>query len=574
MGLALSLGSINTVMMFFTGFNGRSLLMTWLAVGSMFLGFAYVLYRLHPITSLMKLMRDVKNGNMNVNINRSGLRTDEIGEMTGNVYDLVEMNRKLVTDIDKLVYAFEETGDIEHRMDISEYRGGYKEMAERLNNFAGHVVDDMMMMTGLLDKIGKGDFNLQIAQLPGKKAVINQQVDALRENLSNIDKDVDEMIAAAAVKGDLAVSLDESKYEGGWRELAAGLNRLAKSVDAPIVEIRDVMENLAKGKFDKKVSKNYSGDFKVISIAVNETMDTLEGYVSEISQTLTAIAGGDLSQSIQREYVGNFAEIKESINSISDTLRRAMSEINLAAKYVLEGANKITTNAQVLADGSSAQAASLEELNTSVEFINLQTREFAGNAKDANKLSAKSTENAQVGHSAMKEMMEAMTQIKESSSAISKINKVIQDIAFQTNLLSLNAAVEAARAGEHGKGFGVVAEEVRNLAARSSAAAAETTTLINDSITRVDSGASVAQTTSESLDVIVKNADEVLALINNISQAATEQADMIAQISKTLLYTANTVQDNSKFAHDAAATAEELDSQSEILLQLVSYFKI
>ncbi|MCL2216270.1 MAG: methyl-accepting chemotaxis protein [Defluviitaleaceae bacterium] len=227
-----------------------------------------------------------------------------------------------------------------------------------------------------------------------------------------------------------------------------------------------------------------------------------------------------------------------------------------------------------LADGSSTQAASLEELHTSVELINKQTKKFSDNAQEANTLSNTSTTNAQAGNDAMKQMLDAMLKIKESSNNISRIIKVIQDIAFQTNLLALNAAVEAARAGEHGRGFAVVAEEVRSLAARSQDAASETTTLIQDSIVRVESGASIAETTSGSLDTIVSNAHDVLELINNITNAATAQAEMVSQISTTLLHTATTVQNNSKFAHEAAATAEELNSQSEMLQQLVAYFKL
>jgi methyl-accepting chemotaxis protein len=303
-------------------------------------------------------------------------------------------------------------------------------------------------------------------------------------------------------------------------------------------------------------------------------MDTLYDYIHEISDVVTAVAEGDLGKNINRDYVGEFSQIKTAVNNISQMLHKAMSEINVAAKYVLEGATKITTSAMELADGSTAQAASLEELHGSVDMINKQTAKFADNANEASSLSSKSTQNANEGNDAMKQMLDAMMNIKDSSNNISKIIKVIQDIAFQTNLLALNAAVEAARAGEHGKGFAVVAEEVRSLAARSQDAASETTNLINDSITRVESGTIIAESTSASLDAIVTGADEVMVLINNIATAAGAQADMVSQISTTLLHTATTVQNNSKFAHEAAATAEELNSQSEMLQQLVAYFKL
>ena len=527
-----------------------------------------------PIERLVSLVKNVANGNLNVNIDRSNTTGDEIGILTQDMYDLVDVIKNMMNDLGNFTYETDVNGDIDYRMNARRYQGDYRKMVEGINVFTDNFVKDMMVLMGMLDKISKGDFDLRLERMPGKKAVLNDKVDALVSNLKSIDADVDAMIEAASKKGDLEFHLDVNKYEGGWKSLADGLNHIAEAVDAPIVEIRDVMGNLSKGEFSKKVTGDYKGDFLLIKNAVNATIDKLAGYVTEISQVLTAMSTGDLTKNIERNYIGNFAEIKDAINNISDNLRKAMSEISMAAKYVFEGANKITENAMELADGSTAQATSLEELNTSVELIKIQTKEFADNASEANNLSHRSTSDAQDANETMKQLLDAMKKIKESSSSISTINKTIQDIAFQTNLLSLNASVEAARAGEHGRGFSVVADEVRSLANRSKESATDTTRLIEDSIARVEAGSTVAQTTSESLSGIVISSTEVLTLINNITNAAKEQSDMITQISETLLLTATTVQNNSRFAHEAAATAEELNSQSEMLQQLVAFFKL
>jgi len=526
-----------------------------------------------PVNRLKEAAQQIAVGNLNVNF--TALSSDEIGELGRYFAQVADTVKSMIDDQAKFEHEYNVQGDVEYRIDASKYQNAFKKMMEGSNRLVDTTVEDILGFLKTLEEVNNGNFNPEIKKLPGKKVMMEQAIQSTITNMVAINTEISGMIESAAVKGDLSFTIDESKYKGDWKKLMHGLNQIAQAVDRPIVEIRDAMNKMAQGKISEaKIVGNYAGDFLAIRDAVNLMISTINSYLTEVSEILAEISKGNLTRTIDREYTGDFVLLKDPINQISANLNRTIQEISAASDYVLAGAKRITANASELAEGSSSQAASLEELNTAVEVVKMQTVQFSNNARDANAISGKSTANAKDGREAVVQMLDAMTRIKESSNNISKIIKTIQDIAFQTNLLSLNAAVEAARAGEHGKGFSVVAEEVRNLSARSQAAASETTALIQDSITRVGDGTAIANTTSDSLNLIVENATEVFTLINNIATDAVEQSDTIAKISGVLLETANMVQDNSKFAQESAATAEELNSQSEALQNLVAFFKL
>jgi methyl-accepting chemotaxis protein len=227
-----------------------------------------------------------------------------------------------------------------------------------------------------------------------------------------------------------------------------------------------------------------------------------------------------------------------------------------------------------MSQGATEQASSLEEITSSINEIAAQTRQNAENASLANRLAGEARESAEKGNGQMSQMVGAMQEINASSQSISKIIKVIDEIAFQTNLLALNAAVEAARAGRHGKGFAVVAEEVRSLAARSAKAARETAEMIEGSAKKVEGGMHIASLTAEALKQIVAAAARVSDLVAEIAASSNEQAQGVAQISTGLGQIDQVTQQNTAHAEESASAAEELSSQSIMMLQLIGTFKL
>ncbi|MDR3560082.1 MAG: methyl-accepting chemotaxis protein, partial [Negativicutes bacterium] len=448
------------------------------------------------------------------------------------------------------------------------------QLVDGVNQLINAFVGPINVTAEYVDRISKGDIPPKITDnYNGDFNEIKVNLNNCIDNINALVADAN-MLARAAVDGKLDTRADATKHGGDYRKIVEGVNLTLDEVIQPINEAAAVLQQMAQGNLQMRVTGDYKGGHAAIKNAMNETLDALSSYVSEISSVLNEMANSNLNLAINNEYKGDFAQIKDALNLIIQSFNEVFSEINGSADQVASGSRQVSDGSQALSQGATEQASSIEELTASISQVAAQTKDNAVNANQANQLALVAKENAEQGNLQMQSMLKSMGEINESSSNISKIIKVIDEIAFQTNILALNAAVEAARAGQHGKGFAVVAEEVRNLAARSANAAKETTAMIEGSIKKVEDGTEIANGTAKALDEIVNGVTKAADLVGEIAGASNEQATSIAQINKGIEQVSQVVQTNSATAEQSAAASEELSGQAEILKGMIAKFRL
>ena len=325
---------------------------------------------------------------------------------------------------------------------------------------------------------------------------------------------------------------------------------------------------------EAKADVRSSDEIGVLARELEQAYSHLRGYIGEIGERMQGLAEGDLSTESIYDFQGDFILIRDSVNGIVHNLNQTMSDVNDSTYQVSTVSKQIADGAQALAQGSTEQAAAVEQLSASISDVAEKTVANAEMANQAAALAAVIMSNAETGSMQMDEMMEAVSDINHASQSISKVIKVIDDIAFQTNILALNAAVEAARAGQHGKGFAVVAEEVRSLAAKSAEAARETGNMIQDSMEKAELGAKIAGKTAESLAEIVSGIGESTKIVTEIARFSEEQSASISQINTGIEQVTQVVHRNSATAEESAASAEEMSGLSGVLEDRISQFKI
>ncbi|CAK0739360.1 methyl-accepting chemotaxis protein [Gammaproteobacteria bacterium] len=531
------------------------------------------------------------------------LRTDDTSSLMVAMKTMSTSIQVLLGEMNRMSCEHDK-GNIDIKIDATKFQGGFKAMAEGVNNMVFGHIDVKKKAMACIKAFGEGDFDAPMEKLPGKKAFINDTIELVRSNLRGLIAEMNHM-SAEHEKGDIDVKIDSTKFEGGFKTMAEGVNSMVfghidvkkkamacikafgeGNFDAPMEKlpgkkifinetIELVRSNLkavvaqtdiiikaaADGKLDKRANAElFQGGWRQLIIGVNQILDNIILPINEAIEVLAEMENGNLTKEIKGDYKGQLKDFKDTINNTITKLAQVIDEVRGAANALSSASVEVSATAQSMSQASSEQAASVEETTAAIEQMSASIGQNTDNAKVTDNMASNAAREATEGGKAVKETVVAMKHIAD------KIG-IIDDIAYQTNLLALNAAIEAARAGEHGRGFAVVAAEVRKLAERSQIAAQEIGEVATNSV-------NLAERAGSLLGTIVPSITKTSDLVQEIAAASKEQSSGVAQINAAMSQLNQLTQQGASSSEELAATAEEMSGQAEQLQGMMEFFKV
>lgn len=343
-----------------------------------------------------------------------------------------------------------------------------------------------------------------------------------------------------------------------------------------IVGVSSALGELSQGHLDVDLTRMHVDESEVGRMvgALQYMENNFNDMISEISNVLESMARGNYRVDVNKEYVGDFFKIKESLLDIVDETKKILATIQITAQEIDSGSEQMAKAAMDLAEGSTVQSQMVQEVAEMVNKMAVSLEDKAKEAEETVKMAEGAAAVMMDGNAKMQELKEAIGEIEKCSNEIHNIIGTIEDIANQTNLLSLNASIEAARAGDAGRGFAVVAEQVKNLAEESANAAGETKKLIETTVAAVRKGISFADVTAESMNSVISKAQESIGMMNKISIELREEVTNMYQIDSDVARVAEIVDNNSATSEETAAVSQQQTAQVATMVQMLEQFKI
>lgn len=343
----------------------------------------------------------------------------------------------------------------------------------------------------------------------------------------------------------------------------------------PIIKVSGLVKNLAQGNFQNETDmREDESEVGIMIASINFMNQNFTKMISEISNVLDKMGNGNYTVSLQEQYVGDFIAIKDSMEKIIEDTRHTLTTIRNSANEIGGGSEQLANAATDLAEGCTTQAAQVSEVSEAVDHMAKIMEEKAKDAADAVSLSTHAGEVLMESNAKMQELEEAISEINHCSDQIRDIIGVIEDIASQTSLLSLNASIEAARAGDAGRGFAVVAEQVKNLAEQSTQAAGETTKLIENTVQAVEKGITISDEAVANMNDVMVSAKEATDKMSEMAETMRRESDSMRSINDSVSKVAEIVDSNSAASEETAAVSEEQTAQVQTMVQMMDQFEI